>query len=189
MLLENKNAVIYGGGESIGGAVAREFARGGARIFLAGRTQGRLRHRARHRASRSYGAARPSGSARPGCGRHAALRRAVLQQEAANREPDRASQERRNPAATHRQCYRRVARGTNLTPGSLDEVEREKSPMKLRKAGGSLPADLPFGGCRIIPSRRTIECDTTAAKDDEGVAAREESARRRSDNDGIEKTR
>jgi len=26
MLLENKNAVIYGGGESIGGAVAREFA-------------------------------------------------------------------------------------------------------------------------------------------------------------------
>ena len=42
MLLENKNAVIYGGGESIGGAVAREFARGGARIFLAGRTQAKL---------------------------------------------------------------------------------------------------------------------------------------------------
>jgi NAD(P)-dependent dehydrogenase (short-subunit alcohol dehydrogenase family) len=39
MLLENKNAVIYGGGGSIGGAVAREFARQGARVFLAGRTR------------------------------------------------------------------------------------------------------------------------------------------------------
>jgi 3-oxoacyl-[acyl-carrier protein] reductase len=29
MLLENKNAVIYGGGGSIGGAVARTFAREG----------------------------------------------------------------------------------------------------------------------------------------------------------------
>src|SRR5215212_126675 len=39
MLLVNKNAVIYGGGGSIGGAVAREFARQGARVFLAGRTR------------------------------------------------------------------------------------------------------------------------------------------------------
>ncbi len=38
MLLEDKNAVIYGGGGAIGGAVARAFAREGARIFLAGRT-------------------------------------------------------------------------------------------------------------------------------------------------------
>ena len=38
MLLESKNAVIYGGGGSIGGAVARAFAREGARVFLAGRT-------------------------------------------------------------------------------------------------------------------------------------------------------
>ena len=38
MLLEGKNAVIYGGGGSIGGAVARAFAREGARVFLAGRT-------------------------------------------------------------------------------------------------------------------------------------------------------
>src|SRR5688572_5049344 len=38
-MLENKNAVIYGGGGSIGGAVAREFAREGARVFLAGRTR------------------------------------------------------------------------------------------------------------------------------------------------------
>jgi 3-oxoacyl-[acyl-carrier protein] reductase len=42
MLLENKNAVIYGGGGSIGGAVARSFAREGARVFLAGRTEARL---------------------------------------------------------------------------------------------------------------------------------------------------
>ena len=38
MLLENKNAVIYGGAGSIGGAVARAFAGEGARVFLAGRT-------------------------------------------------------------------------------------------------------------------------------------------------------
>jgi 3-oxoacyl-[acyl-carrier protein] reductase len=38
MLLDSKSAVIYGGGGSIGGAVARAFAREGARVFLAGRT-------------------------------------------------------------------------------------------------------------------------------------------------------
>jgi NAD(P)-dependent dehydrogenase (short-subunit alcohol dehydrogenase family) len=42
MLLENKNAVIYGAGGSIGGAVAREFAREGARVFLTGRTREKL---------------------------------------------------------------------------------------------------------------------------------------------------
>ncbi len=42
MLLENKNAVIYGAGGAIGGAVARAFAREGARVYLAGRTLGRL---------------------------------------------------------------------------------------------------------------------------------------------------
>ena len=42
MLLEGKNAVIYGGGGSIGGAVARAFAREGARVFLAGRTAAKL---------------------------------------------------------------------------------------------------------------------------------------------------
>ncbi|WP_336215899.1 SDR family NAD(P)-dependent oxidoreductase [Nonomuraea sp. LPB2021202275-12-8] len=38
MLLENKIAVVYGAGGSIGGAAARAFAREGARVFLAGRT-------------------------------------------------------------------------------------------------------------------------------------------------------
>ena len=38
MLLENKSAVIYGGGGSVGGAVARAFASEGAKVFLAGRT-------------------------------------------------------------------------------------------------------------------------------------------------------
>ena len=42
MLLENKVAVIYGGGGAIGGAVARAFAREGARVFLAGRTEAKL---------------------------------------------------------------------------------------------------------------------------------------------------
>ena len=38
MLLEGKNAVIYGGGGAVGGAVARAFAGEGAKVFLAGRT-------------------------------------------------------------------------------------------------------------------------------------------------------
>jgi 3-oxoacyl-[acyl-carrier protein] reductase len=38
VLLENKSAVIYGGGGPVGGAVARAFAREGAKVFLAGRT-------------------------------------------------------------------------------------------------------------------------------------------------------
>ncbi|RAY12818.1 3-oxoacyl-ACP reductase [Actinomadura craniellae] len=42
MLLENKTAVIYGGGGSIGGAMARAFAAEGARVFLAGRTAAKL---------------------------------------------------------------------------------------------------------------------------------------------------
>lgn len=42
MLLENKVAVIYGGGGPIGGAAAKAFAREGAAVFIAGRTQAKL---------------------------------------------------------------------------------------------------------------------------------------------------
>ena len=42
LLLERKNAVIYGGAGSVGAAVARAFAREGARVFLAGRTRATL---------------------------------------------------------------------------------------------------------------------------------------------------
>jgi NAD(P)-dependent dehydrogenase (short-subunit alcohol dehydrogenase family) len=42
VLLDNKNAVIYGGGGRVGGAVARAFAREGANVFLAGRTRATL---------------------------------------------------------------------------------------------------------------------------------------------------
>jgi NAD(P)-dependent dehydrogenase (short-subunit alcohol dehydrogenase family) len=38
LLLRNKNAVVYGAGGAIGSAVARVFAREGARVFLTGRT-------------------------------------------------------------------------------------------------------------------------------------------------------
>jgi NAD(P)-dependent dehydrogenase (short-subunit alcohol dehydrogenase family) len=41
MLLQNKNAIIYGGGP-ISGAVAKAFAREGANIFLAGRNLTKL---------------------------------------------------------------------------------------------------------------------------------------------------
>jgi NAD(P)-dependent dehydrogenase (short-subunit alcohol dehydrogenase family) len=37
MLLEEKNAVVYGAGGAVGRAVARSFGREGARVFLAGR--------------------------------------------------------------------------------------------------------------------------------------------------------
>lgn len=43
MLLEDKNAVIYGAGGGSGGAVARAFAREGADVFLTGRTRELLR--------------------------------------------------------------------------------------------------------------------------------------------------
>jgi 3-oxoacyl-[acyl-carrier protein] reductase len=42
VLLENKNAVIYGGAGRVGSAVARAFAREGAKVFLAGRTRAAL---------------------------------------------------------------------------------------------------------------------------------------------------
>jgi 3-oxoacyl-[acyl-carrier protein] reductase len=42
VLLEGKSAIVYGGGGSVGGAVARAFAREGATVFLAGRTQATL---------------------------------------------------------------------------------------------------------------------------------------------------
>src|SRR5262245_31618692 len=42
MLLEDRTAVIYGGGGAIGGAVARAFGREGAAVFLAGRTAATL---------------------------------------------------------------------------------------------------------------------------------------------------
>jgi NAD(P)-dependent dehydrogenase (short-subunit alcohol dehydrogenase family) len=42
MLLTDKVALIYGAGGSIGAAVARTFAREGARVYLAGRTQAPL---------------------------------------------------------------------------------------------------------------------------------------------------
>jgi NAD(P)-dependent dehydrogenase (short-subunit alcohol dehydrogenase family) len=42
MLPEDKNAVIYGGGGKVSGAVAHAFAREVSRVFLAGRTLGSL---------------------------------------------------------------------------------------------------------------------------------------------------
>jgi len=37
MLLNGKTAIIFGAGGAIGGAVAKAFAREGARVFLSGR--------------------------------------------------------------------------------------------------------------------------------------------------------
>jgi 3-oxoacyl-[acyl-carrier protein] reductase len=42
MLLEHKNAIVYGGGGPVGGAIARAFASEGARVFLAGRLFNRV---------------------------------------------------------------------------------------------------------------------------------------------------
>jgi NAD(P)-dependent dehydrogenase (short-subunit alcohol dehydrogenase family) len=42
MLLRNKNAVVYGAGGSLGGAVAKALAASGAHVFLTGRRRGTL---------------------------------------------------------------------------------------------------------------------------------------------------
>lgn len=42
MLLQQKNAVIYGAGGSLGGAVAKAFAAAGARVFLTGHKAGSI---------------------------------------------------------------------------------------------------------------------------------------------------
>jgi NAD(P)-dependent dehydrogenase (short-subunit alcohol dehydrogenase family) len=42
VLLDGKQAVVYGGGGAIGGSVAKAFAREGATVHLAGRTQATL---------------------------------------------------------------------------------------------------------------------------------------------------
>jgi len=42
MLLENKNAILYGAGGGLGSGVAGAFAREGARLFLTGRTRSKL---------------------------------------------------------------------------------------------------------------------------------------------------
>lgn len=42
LLLQDRNAIVYGAGGGLGGGVARTFAREGARVFLAGRTRERL---------------------------------------------------------------------------------------------------------------------------------------------------
>lgn len=43
MILKNKNAIIYGAGGAIGGAVAQAFAREGANVFLTGRSETSLK--------------------------------------------------------------------------------------------------------------------------------------------------
>jgi 3-oxoacyl-[acyl-carrier protein] reductase len=43
MLLEGKTAIVYGAAGAVGSAVARTFAREGARLFLAGRTEATLK--------------------------------------------------------------------------------------------------------------------------------------------------
>src|SRR5262245_19572902 len=41
-VLDSRTAVVFGAGGSIGAAVAREFAKAGARVFLTGRTKSNL---------------------------------------------------------------------------------------------------------------------------------------------------
>ncbi|GHJ47751.1 3-oxoacyl-ACP reductase [Catellatospora sp. TT07R-123] len=59
MLLKGKNAIVYGAGGAIGGAVSRAFAAQGAVVHLVGRTPARLDHVARQIRD-SGGAAEPA---------------------------------------------------------------------------------------------------------------------------------
>jgi NAD(P)-dependent dehydrogenase (short-subunit alcohol dehydrogenase family) len=63
MMLENKVAVIYGAGGAIGGAVARAFAREGARLFLTGRHRASVDVVARDIASAGGSAGRSAAAA------------------------------------------------------------------------------------------------------------------------------
>src|SRR5882757_7559748 len=51
MVLKDKIAVIYGAGGAVGGAVARAFAREGAKLFLTGRNRGSVEAAAKEIAS------------------------------------------------------------------------------------------------------------------------------------------
>jgi NAD(P)-dependent dehydrogenase (short-subunit alcohol dehydrogenase family) len=66
MLLEGKNAVIYGAGGAIGGEVARTFAREGGRVFLAGRTRDKLEAVAADITAAGGSALTPAGPGRGG---------------------------------------------------------------------------------------------------------------------------
>ncbi len=59
MLLANKTAIVYGATGAVGSAVARAYAREGAEVHLAGRTEGSLAHVA-ERIRRDGGSAHPA---------------------------------------------------------------------------------------------------------------------------------
>jgi 3-oxoacyl-[acyl-carrier protein] reductase len=74
MLLENQTAIVHGGSGAIGSAVARAYAREGARVHLTGRTEATL-ERVAHRIRRDGGTAhvaRLDVLDRPAVERHAA---------------------------------------------------------------------------------------------------------------------
>ena len=95
MMLTDKVAVVYGAGGGIGGAVARTFAREGARVFLTGRHLGagrdrRQGDRRRRRIRRGGGGRRArragGGHASPVRGRRDGPRRHLVQR---GRDPER----------------------------------------------------------------------------------------------------
>src|SRR5882724_5114561 len=47
-ILQEKHAVVFGGGGSIGAAVAKEFAAEGAEVFLSGRTESNVEQVVKH---------------------------------------------------------------------------------------------------------------------------------------------
>src|SRR5215216_628694 len=156
VLLEGKNAVIYGGGGAIGGAVARAFAREGARVFLAGRTLASL-DLPRRRAGGPVRGDGPGGL--PPAGRH---RRADHLPDLAGRRPPH------GPAGGGRDPgLRRVGRpAARLLPG--------RPPGRLRGHRGHAPPALLRAGA----ARRAVRdpADRRGARDDP--------ARRRGDGGG-----
>jgi hypothetical protein len=75
-------AVVYGAGGAVGGAVARTFAREGAKVFLAGRTIAKLDALAEEitaAGKRGHGSGRCAGEAGRGCGQEGGEHRWQLQ--------------------------------------------------------------------------------------------------------------
>lgn len=80
-----------------------------------------------------------------------------------------------SPFASHRCGWssKRVGGWPRSRAALLPKADASSSAKKTAERKNLYPLGPPFGGCPSIPSRHTIEGDTTALKDGEDVAARE----------------
>ncbi len=160
MLLDNKTAIIYGAGGAIGSAVARAYAREGADVHLAGRTEATLDtvarahpKRRRHCSRSTRRRPRPCGGrgARERCRRCQRRHRRVLQRHLQRRRPRRTTARHgfRGLPAPRDQSRRRP--GADLTAVA---VARTLGPRVPRGIGYDLHVALITHGRTVCDARR-----------------------------------